>query len=539
MKYVYFLADDNEKAMNELIESNIKETERLWQDRPNSLPDLEKAYLHFIDKFHDEDKTDAFLGLREAVSAFDPSKNGISSFRAYAFRIMKGRVLDGKRSDGQISHYSIAKARKNAIQREYEYKTTGVVTTEKECTLKYLSVDEETIGPSGDGVTLLNQIYASPEEIEMSSLINDMPQEHQTICGLVLNGDSYEGIQHKTGLTYEQIAYILVDIQCFLSKEKIDNRIMSQYRNRSFALIKSILPKSTSSIQKNRDKANELMKLKIFNSFSKKEQDIIYAISAGISLTDIAINQKIPYFSIMKKWTFISNCSNEQGQKEYIDAKNRKIRASQNRRNEVLKHMDKMRKKSAQARWQKYMPTYKEMKNDLQEGLTYKEIGKKYDRCEDNISKIVKQYNLGHIRKKRPMSKEGKESRKLAMEAIKQDRRPSREIFEQDIQKMSWEQMIEKYGIDKSTLLRYAKNIGILHLKCETRHGIRSTSFLPQPTSIEEIIVQNRKPSYKDIYKRLLWNADFIAYEFGMSRRNILRCIAKHGLTKIREEFRK
>lgn len=543
-----------------------KEIENLWKNRPDSLPLLEQHYLHLINRFKEEHRTDAYFGLRRAILGYNPLIN--NNFEAFAQIYLRGSIADGKRKDAHFTRSQFKKFLQTANELDAHYKQTGERKgMDSLAILPFIGSISAPFSQSDDSGTISDAIGSTAcmgdNEFALRLALNNFDPQEREICTLLLDGFTIEEVQTKAKLKYEYLVNILARISEKISiSDPGETCRYDSYSNAARAIAKASNKENLTSL---REVALQIKALPIYAQFSFMERKVIALVEGGMSISEIARAERSRTHIISKIWERIKLCLTEDGLAAYKARIEKRVERKQRWREWQLGHMAKIQKTKWEVFRDKYpLPSKKELKRDLPV-MTIWQIAEKYHIDESNVHALIKEYKLEHIRNgKRVLTAEGRASRERYQKEKWDRGRPPKEEFAKDLQEMDWAQLSAKYGRSKYALTKYAKEMEIFHLKCDRDYekarlgGIRGMAALKKKLADQygaeniskhwttsgvstynrpkETKIIKHKPSIKDLIRRADRPFEDIAAEFGMTATAIQRLYQEYKIMSIRRK---
>jgi DNA-directed RNA polymerase specialized sigma subunit len=244
----------------------------LWDNRPKSTEELIDKYLYMTNHTDKENLSDAFLGLHEAITKFDPNK-GIM-FEKFAPLYIKGRVTDGVRQEKRLrGNAIISKKMKEKAKADQLYKETGI--REHSSTFYIQSIDGKADFGDEDK-TLLRSLSVKRSLPHHSLCIKELEDFEYKVYTLVTEGHSLLNVSERLGTTEFHVTETVNSIYSKFSGNLENKRIID--------------PKANRKSGKNWidfDKLEDFFVSDVFDCLSERDKKIITLIVQGYTFAKI------------------------------------------------------------------------------------------------------------------------------------------------------------------------------------------------------------------------------------------------------------
>ena len=187
----------------DITDTSSAELTQLWNNRPDSIEELQSLYVDLIDKVDEEDVSDAFFVLRKAIEQFVPEENhlGLNGFRSYYYFRLKHHLRDLRRNERAKSDYMGAQShfkQKLAFEREdnKHFAETGEHLREDDYfsdnknynVQGYMSRFDAALGSDGEGATLGDVVGEEDHTFEQKQLLEQFDEQEQSLISHIVAG---------------------------------------------------------------------------------------------------------------------------------------------------------------------------------------------------------------------------------------------------------------------------------------------------------------------------------------------------------------
>lgn len=560
------------------------EIEQLWVSRPGSIDKLAEHYLPLIMNVEEEYQGAAYLHLRRAIEMFDPAANhqGYAGFEGYAGYRIKMRINDEKTKEYEKAMHIAPSGAAKAERRRWReanrvYTETGIRPIDDFAVIASARISSFDLPVSGSETLTLGDTVGKEDDHSDLELLSLLTDEEQKLVEDMVAGTTLKDIaDRKYGLgNYQNAALIKKDIEFLYDK------IIWIYNGDE--RFKSLIE------QVKKDKADGELRFRDI-IISERRHDKNYR-AEGIpsrsgrktihQIEGCPSRQKLVDCLARLSWTemeeelglgkkrLLTICKKYQLEyhlaarpSKIYSRKARKIIGEQTRR--MARTNARIRRIRIAKGWSPELPpdpTIEQMKEHIL-SLGWDEMGEIFQFSGDYMRELAIRYGLLIDR---PKTVRSKESNRKAKENLRKGIAkstgatiPSKEQLAEDLPKMSWNQMVDKYGFSQQTLNNMAKEYGLQGLKngrCSVRQIsqksdcslVSETIKINQPDQKPDSKVKNKKhshtwavkknwPSKERVEKIMSELPGVSAYRMaemlGASRDSIRSILSYHNLTE-------
>lgn len=467
---------------------------QLWENRPGSVDQLAAYYVGLLDGIDEEYQGVAFLHLRRAIEMFDPASNhlGYDGFKSYALFRIRMSIQDERTKERDSAAFLAPVSHAKRERRQWReanrvYVETGEMPDRDFSvisTSKVFSFETPTTSSEGRETTLADGLGREDRSGDANDLWAALTADERELVEDLVAGtpfveiakrkfdlDDYRGLARVKGLVeqlYDKIIDLYRDDEQFKSLfEQIDwEKKTGQLRYRGILI-------SEREYERGRRDADRPRRVK------RKIVQQIEGYPSRARMIDAIASMSWP--EMEKKFGFshkklLSIC--KEYQLEYYLAKRPKRIIGTWKRREASRRARELGRDNARLRanrvargWSPEIPPDPKAEDMLPHILSksWGEMADIFQLSESYLRELAIKYDLYRLRPKKLRSKET--NRQTAAKLRKKHAElygatvPTKEDLEADLPRMSWNELIDKYGFSISTLKSIAHDYGIAHLK--------------------------------------------------------------------------